>query len=60
MGFPCSNYDDNAISYRVDNFLDQLLLDVTFGATDGSNTLAGVIVGYVLAGQPGARRRDVQ
>jgi hypothetical protein len=50
--FPCNNYNDGVISSRVDNYLDQLLLDVTFGATDGSNTFAGVIVGYVLEVSP--------
>jgi len=48
----CSNYNDNAVSQRVDNYLDQVLLDVTFGATDGTNSLAGVIVGYVLEVSP--------
>ena len=51
-GDGCTNYNDTSISYRIDNFLDQVLLDVTFGATDGTNTFAGVIIGYVLEVSP--------
>ena len=51
-GDGCTNYNDTGVSYRIDNFLDQVLLDVTFGATDGTNTFAGVIIGYVLEVSP--------
>lgn len=50
--FPCGSPNDDTISQRVDNFLGQTLLDVTMDATDGSNSLAGVIVGYVLEVSP--------
>lgn len=48
---PCSNYNLD-VSQRVNNFGGQTLLDVTMEATDGSNTLAGVIIGYVLEVSP--------
>jgi len=48
----CSNYNDNAVSQHINNYLGQTLLDVTFGATDGTNSLAGVIVGYILEISP--------
>jgi hypothetical protein len=44
---PCGFWTAGA-DYRVLNLYNQVLLDVTFGATDGSNTFAGVILGYVL------------
>ena len=49
--FPCTSPSVD-VSLRVDNFLDQTLLDVTMEATDGTNSLAGVIIGYVLEVSP--------
>ena len=49
---PCAFYTDDAISQRVDNFAGQTLLDVSMEATDGTNTLAGVVIGYVLEVSP--------
>src|SRR5262245_29382547 len=49
---PCSNFSVVGLSQRVDNFLGQTLVDVTFGAADDTNTLAGVIIGYVLEVSP--------
>ena len=50
--FPCSSYSDDARQLSRRQLHGQFLLDVTFGATDGSNTFAGVIVGYVLEVSP--------
>lgn len=49
---PCRSFSDSAISQRIDNFFGQTLLDVTMTATDGTNSLAGVIIGYVLEVSP--------
>lgn len=48
----CSHVEDQNLSYTVNNFTRQILIDVSFDATDGTNALAGVIVGYVLQVSP--------
>ncbi len=49
---PCHIVTDSAISHRVNNFLGQTLLDVKFGASDGTNSFSGVVLGYVLEPSP--------
>jgi len=49
----CSYVADQSLAYTVDNFRREILIDVSFDATDGTDALAGVIVGYVLQVSPG-------
>ena len=48
----CSYVADQNLAYTVDNFRREVLIDVSFDAVDGSDALAGVIVGYVLQVSP--------
>lgn len=48
----CSQVNTSSLSYTMDNYLKEFLVDVSFAATDGSNQLAGVILGYTLQVSP--------
>jgi hypothetical protein len=51
-GCPMVNTAYGYFNYTVDNLNRQLLFDVTFQATDGSNTLTAVALGYSLQVSP--------
>jgi hypothetical protein len=48
----CSFIRYTNLAITIDNYHNQYVLDVTFGATDGTNLLAGAIVGYQLQVSP--------
>jgi hypothetical protein len=50
--FPPCSYATGSMSYAVDNFERQILLDVHLPSGDTTNSLAGVIVGFTLQVSP--------
>jgi hypothetical protein len=54
-GSGCSDWTASPSSYTMNNYDNQVLLDLTFGANDGSNKVAGAIVGwqYQVSPAPG-------